>query len=46
MKSLEYELAPPSLMILDWIKVVFTLQLCGELLPQVEEFRYLGKYAE
>ncbi|KAK3568587.1 hypothetical protein QTP86_009401 [Hemibagrus guttatus] len=29
-------------MVLDWKKVAFTLQVGGEFLPQVEEFKYLG----
>ncbi|KAK3533017.1 hypothetical protein QTP70_006234 [Hemibagrus guttatus] len=29
-------------MVLDWKKVACTLQVGGELLPQVEEFKYLG----
>ncbi|KAK3534950.1 hypothetical protein QTP70_002031 [Hemibagrus guttatus] len=29
-------------MVLDWKKVVCTLQVGGEVLPQVEEFKYLG----
>ncbi|KAK3573226.1 hypothetical protein QTP86_015140, partial [Hemibagrus guttatus] len=32
----------PEAMVLDWKKVACTLQVGGEVLPQVEQFKYLG----